>query len=87
MMAPMVGLTHIAFRQVVVSLGGCGIFYSEMLSARRILDDIKQNNVNLKRLSNERPFFYQLVGNDPIEFAKAINALEEYKDEAGNPPD
>lgn len=87
MMAPMVGLTHIAFRQVVVSLGGCGIFYSEMLSARRILDDIKRNNVNLMRLSNERPFFYQLVGNDPIEFAKAINALEEYKDEAGNPPD
>lgn len=86
-MAPMVGLSHIAFRQTISSLGGCGLFFSEMLSARRIPDDIKKNSITLKRLSNERPFFYQLLGNDPKEFVTAIRLLENHTDDQGNYPD
>jgi tRNA-dihydrouridine synthase len=32
-MAPMVDLTHVAYQDLVRSLTGCDIFYSEMLNA------------------------------------------------------
>jgi 3-oxoacyl-[acyl-carrier protein] reductase len=33
-MAPLAELSHAPFRQLVADLGGCGLFYSEMLNAR-----------------------------------------------------
>ncbi|MEZ4566914.1 MAG: tRNA-dihydrouridine synthase [Desulfobacterales bacterium] len=33
--APMAGLTHVAFRELVASYGGCSLLYTEMCSAGR----------------------------------------------------
>ena len=35
-LAPMVGLSHSALRSLIVQLGGAGLFFTEMLSARRL---------------------------------------------------
>ena len=35
-LAPMTCLGHVAFRQLLDEMGGCGLFFSEMCSAARI---------------------------------------------------
>ena len=86
-LAPMAGLTHVALRQLVAEFGGCGLFTSEMLSCRAVPHESQQNSFFLKRLAGQRPFFYQIVGNDSQAMAKAIECLENAVDDTGQGPD
>jgi len=85
LLAPMAGITHLAFRQLVVRYGGCGLFMSEMLSARAVPHENPTRSFFLKRGPDESPFFYQLVGNDPGHMTRAIQWLEQSSEEAGIP--
>ncbi|MFQ5560143.1 MAG: tRNA dihydrouridine synthase, partial [Nitrospinota bacterium] len=75
-LAPMAGITHPAFRELVSSFGGCGLYFSEMLSAKRVPSERKKNPPILRRGSGTGPLFYQVMGSEPEELGKAVSLLE-----------
>ncbi len=76
-LAPMAGYTHSAFRRLIAEFGGCGALWTEMLSARQILNEDFAKSPWVKRRPIERFVFYQLMvrQGDPIE--KVVNRLLE----------
>ncbi|MBW2072052.1 MAG: tRNA-dihydrouridine synthase family protein [Deltaproteobacteria bacterium] len=76
LLAPMAGLTHTAFRQLVAGFGGCGLFYTEMLSARALPHESPSSSPWLKRNHREKPIMYQLLVTRPEEIAPAIHKVE-----------
>ncbi|MDZ7759533.1 MAG: tRNA-dihydrouridine synthase [Desulfovermiculus sp.] len=46
-LAPMAGITHVAFRQVLGQFGGYGLTYTEMCSAKAIAHGQRENRVFL----------------------------------------
>ena len=68
-LAPLAGLTHCSLRRLVAEFGGCGGFYTEMLSARQILHEDLRQSPYLRRSPGESRLFYQLMvrENDPLE--------------------
>lgn len=78
-LAPMAGVTDIAFRGLCKEMG-CGLVYTEMVSAKGMYYDSK-NTKDLLRLSEEeKPVAVQLFGNDPMIMAKACEMLNEDED-------
>ncbi|UCG12085.1 MAG: tRNA-dihydrouridine synthase family protein [Deltaproteobacteria bacterium] len=75
-LAPMAGLTHTAFRQLVAECGGCGLFYTEMLSARSLPFETPHCSPWLQTTERERPLMYQLLVSEPEELPAAIEKVE-----------
>jgi len=77
--APLAGLTHSAFRRLASEFGGCGGFYTEMLSAKQLLRDDPVNSPYLKRNPLEPRLVYQLMicRGDPID--RIIGRLSEIR--------
>lgn len=78
MVGPMVGLTHVAFRQLVRSYLPTGVnclLFTEMLSSRRLpserLDDVE----SLKSLPGESNLIPQLLGNEERFIEPSIKKL------------
>ena len=73
-LAPMAGVTDLPFRKEM----GCGLVYSEMVSAKGILYD----NENTKKLltveQRERPAAVQLFGSQPEIMAAMAKKIENY---------
>ena len=67
--APLAGITHCAFRRLVADFGGCGAYYTEMLSARQILHEDLARSPSLRRSAGEERVVYQLLAGpaDPID--------------------
>jgi len=84
-LAPMAGLSHAGLRELIASFGGCGLYVSEMLSCRAVVHEKPGSSFHLGRFDGERPFFYQLVGNEPGAMARAIMHLERVSEESGAP--
>ncbi len=76
-LAPMVGLSHSALRTVVSDLGGVGLFYTEMLSAKRLPNENATISPCLVRTPAENPLFYQIFLNDQDHVAPALTKLSE----------
>lgn len=74
-LAPMAGVTHSPLRQLVASFGRPGLFFSEMLSAKHIPDDIKKKSFWLAREACEQPMAYQIVAPSPEEAALGASHL------------
>jgi len=74
-LAPMAGVTHSPLRRLVTSFGRPGLFFSEMLSAKHIPDDIKKRSFWLAREECERPMAYQIVAPSPEEAALGASHL------------
>ena len=70
LLAPMVDLSHVAYRELIRELGGCDLFYSEMLNARRLPLETPQNSVYLK-WSFKDDLILQLIGCEPEKLARA----------------
>ena len=69
-LAPMAGITDIAFRGLCKELG-CGLLYSEMVSAKGLYY-ASSNTQSLMRISGgEKPIAIQIFGNDPKIMASA----------------
>lgn len=58
-LAPMVGLSHSAMRSLIASLGGAGLFFSEMLAAKHLPHESSQSPFTI-RSPEESPLFYQI---------------------------
>ncbi len=76
-LAPMAGLTHAAFRELVAAYGGCTLFFTEMLNVRAIVFQNPAKDPYLITGQRDRPLRAQLVGREPELFARAVKRLEE----------
>lgn len=78
-LAPMAGITDAVFRILCREMG-CGLVYSEMVSAK----GISHNNTNTKKMlyvaPDERPCAVQLFGSDPQIMGEMAKRLNEYPD-------
>ena len=78
-LAPMAGVTDIAYRGICKSMG-CGMVYTEMVSAKGLYYNSK-NTESLMRISyEEKPVALQIFGSDPKIMAYAcetINGMDE----------
>ncbi len=75
-MAPMSGLSHTVLRQLVADYGGCGLFHSEMLSARALPSESPASSPWLHCTDRERPIIYQLLVANVEELPTAIRKIE-----------
>jgi tRNA-dihydrouridine synthase B len=76
-LAPMTFLGHIAFRQVLDELGGCGLMFSEMCSAGRIPDEDRHASPYFRWRDEEAGHLsIQMVGNKPARMALAAQRIE-----------
>ncbi len=75
-LAPMAGLTHAAFRELVALYGGCNLYFTEMLNVRAVVFQNPRKDPYLICGERDHPLFAQLVGRDPELFARAVNRLE-----------
>lgn len=71
-LAPMAGVTDLPYR-VICKEQGCGLVYSEMISAKALLYGDKKTERLLKMSDIERPVAVQIFGSEPetIAFAAA----------------
>lgn len=75
-LAPMAGVTDLPFR-LLCKEQGCGLLYSEMVSAKAILYNNKNTLELLKVEEKEYPIALQLFGSEPETMAEAAKRLEE----------
>ncbi len=66
-LAPMAGITHSPFRNLVAYYSEPGLFFSEMLSAKSVLYEDFSQSIYLKCIDTkkERPIAYQIFASDP----------------------
>lgn len=76
-LAPMAGVTDLPFRLLCKEMG-CGLVYSEMVSAKGILYDNKNTTELLQTAAEERPAAVQLFGSDPEILGAMARKIEPY---------
>jgi tRNA-dihydrouridine synthase B len=74
-MAPMVDLSHVACLDLIRSLTGCDLLYSEMLNARIVPVEKPGASVYLK-WSRLDDLIFQIVGNDPFKMQESAARLD-----------
>ncbi|MGL1931618.1 MAG: tRNA-dihydrouridine synthase family protein [Desulfotalea sp.] len=75
-LAPMVGLSHCGLRSLIAELGGCGLFFTEMLAAKRLPSENPLFSAYLHKTDIDDPLFYQLFLGDESYVAKAVAKIE-----------
>ena len=76
-LAPMAGVTDSAFRRICKSYG-CGLVYTEMISAKALSFNDKKTHKMLKCHSEEEPFAVQIFGSDAKTIAESAPKALEY---------
>jgi len=76
-MAPMVDLSHVAYRELIRSFGGCDLFYSEMLNSRILRSERPGTSIYL-RWARTDDLIFQILGNDPDTMHDAAGKLDSY---------
>lgn len=76
-LAPMAGVTDLPFRLLCKEMG-CGLVYSEMVSAKGILYNNKNTTELLQVEAAERPTAIQLFGSDPKILGEMGKKIEPY---------
>lgn len=74
-LAPMAGVTNHPLR-LLAREQGCSLLYSEMISAKGLLNNPGRCRALLYFTEAEKPFGYQLFGSHPATLAAAAEALE-----------
>jgi tRNA-dihydrouridine synthase B len=72
-LAPMAGVTDSAFRRICRRFG-CGLVYTEMVSAKALYYGDKKTNKMLAVHEEEKPFAVQIFGSDPDIMAQMASA-------------
>ena len=75
-LAPMAGVTDLPFRLLCKEMG-CGLLYTEMVSAKAILYNNKNTEALLEVTPQENPISVQLFGSDPQIMADIAKRIEE----------
>ncbi|ETR70833.1 MAG: dihydrouridine synthase family protein [Candidatus Magnetoglobus multicellularis str. Araruama] len=74
--APMSGLGHVAFRELLAEYGHYGLLFSEMSSAKAIPHENRQVSLNFRWRDAERhSMVWQILGNSPNDMAKAARRI------------
>jgi nifR3 family TIM-barrel protein len=81
-LAPMAGVTHAPFRRLLGELGGVGLFYSEMLSARALRHESPGTSRFLAPAEKARPLCLQIFAAEPEQIPPAVGAGEAWRPEA-----
>ncbi|GAB6139014.1 tRNA dihydrouridine synthase DusB [Halanaerobaculum tunisiense] len=76
-LAPMAGVTDLPYRQVVREIGGCGLVYTEMVSAKGLVYGNQRTEKLLQIKKQELPVAVQLFGNQPEILAQATKKVKE----------
>lgn len=71
-LAPMAGVTDIAFRGLCVEMG-CGLVYTEMVSAKGLYYKSENTEELLRVSEEEKPVAVQIFGSEPLIMAKACD--------------
>ncbi len=77
-LAPMAGVTDLPFRQIVKEMG-CGLVYTEMVSAKGLLYGNERTEDLLDFVNNDIPVAIQLFGSEPDVMAKAAKIVAQRK--------
>jgi len=76
-LAPMAGLTHVAFRELLDGFGGCGLMYTEMCTAKPLPNENRQVSTVFRWRDAELPrLVCQISGSNPAEMAAAARRVE-----------
>ena len=75
-LAPMAGVTDQPYRKIVAEMGGCGLIYTEMVSAKGLVYENRRTEELLSFTEEERPIAVQLFGNEPQIIKKAAKKVE-----------
>lgn len=75
-LAPMAGVTDLPFR-VLCKEQGCGLLYTEMVSAKAILYKNRNTQELMKIDPKERPVAIQLFGSDPENVSDIAHQIED----------
>ena len=76
-LAPMAGLTHVAYRELLDGYGGCGLLYTEMCSARSIPQENRYVSPVFRWRDEELPkLVCQIFGSDPEIMVTAAKRVE-----------
>lgn len=75
-LAPMAGVTDLPFR-LLCKEQGCGLLYTEMISAKAILYKNKNTGPLLQVREEERPIAVQLFGSDPKIMSEMARQIED----------
>ncbi len=75
-LGPMAGVTDLPFRLLCKEYG-CGLLYSEMISAKAVFYNNKNTDILLKTDEKEHPVSLQLFGSEPELMADMAKKLEE----------
>ena len=75
-LGPMAGVTDLPFRTLCKEMG-CGLLYTEMVSAKAMYYGNKNTKALLETLESERPIAVQLFGSEPELMADIAKRLEE----------
>lgn len=76
-LAPMAGLGHVVMRQIIEGFGGCGLFFSEMCSARAIPYENRHISPMFKWRDEEADrLVMQIFGSTPLEMALAAERIQ-----------
>lgn len=75
-LAPMAGVTDLPYR-ILVREQGCGLLYTEMISARGLYYDNEKTNKLLDIDENEQPLAFQIFGSEPDIMARIAGQLNE----------
>ena len=85
MLAPMAGITDRAFREICAEFGSA-YFTSEMTSVKGLIyksyktfELLDHSEEEVSKNGIKKPFAVQLFGNDPEDFAKAIEIIKPFK--------
>lgn len=74
-LAPMVGISHSAFRSLVQGEGGVGLLFTEMLAAKRLPHDSELCSPLLIRDESEKPLVYQIIAANEATIDPAVEKL------------
>jgi len=74
-LAPLAGITNLPFR-LLAKEAGCGLVYTEMISANGLIRDSKKTVEMLASSPEEKPLTVQLFGRDPEVMAEAAKRAE-----------
>ncbi|MCB2291006.1 tRNA dihydrouridine synthase DusB [Clostridium sp. CS001] len=78
-LAPMAGVTDIAFREICKELG-CGLLYTEMVSAKGLYYGSSNTEALMRISEEERPVAIQIFGSDPKIMANACEVFNKNDD-------
>lgn len=77
-LSPMAQLGNIAFRELISRLGGCGLMFMEMCSAKRVIHENRIVSPYFRWRNEELPWLVcQIFGSDPLIMADAARRIEE----------